>query len=341
MTDNAIKLCWEKFETNAPDTFRKLWNDQYFADVTLATVDDQQIKAHKVILSFCSQFFRNIFLMNPHQNLLLYLKDIIYKELAMVIKFIYLGQCEVGQYELSDFLATGNDLKVEGLIKDVNFKDIEEPVVNNGIHDTQEPQVPDSNYTDFDGKTWEMSNQKNESEVTIASNQKEGGRFACSECNAGFGTTGGLSYHRRSTHEGVMYECDQCDHSYNDNSNLTKHKESIHEGVRYVCDQCDYKATTRRHLTTHQQSVHEGVRYKCDQCDYKTTTRRHLTTHKQSVHEGVRYECDECDHKATSRGYLTTHKQSIHEGMRYECDECDHKATSRRNLARHKQSIHV
>ena len=68
MNDKTIELRWEHFETNAPNTFRNLWNDKDFADVTLATVDDQQIRAHKVILSSCSQFFRNIFLKNPHKK---------------------------------------------------------------------------------------------------------------------------------------------------------------------------------------------------------------------------------------------------------------------------------
>ena len=63
-----------------------------FTDVTLATVDNQQIEVHKVILSSYSQFFRNILLRNPHPNPLLYLKDIRFKELEMIIKFIYLGQ---------------------------------------------------------------------------------------------------------------------------------------------------------------------------------------------------------------------------------------------------------
>ena len=56
----------------------------------------------------------------------------------MVIKFIYLGQCDVGQNELEDFLAAGNDMEVGGLMEDVNLKDIEETVVENGTHNTQE-----------------------------------------------------------------------------------------------------------------------------------------------------------------------------------------------------------
>ena len=43
MNDNTLEECWDHFEENAPNTFRKLWNDQEFVDVTLATVDDQQI----------------------------------------------------------------------------------------------------------------------------------------------------------------------------------------------------------------------------------------------------------------------------------------------------------
>ena len=73
MTDKNLNLHWDHFETNAPNTFKKLWNDQDFSDVTLATVDNQQIRAHKVILSSSSKFFRNIFLKNQHQNPLIYL----------------------------------------------------------------------------------------------------------------------------------------------------------------------------------------------------------------------------------------------------------------------------
>ena len=200
MTDNTLDLCWDNFETNAPNTFQKLWNDQDFSDVTLATVDDQQIRAHKVILSSCSEFFRNIFLKNPHQNPLLYLKGIRYKELALVIKFIYLGQCEVRQSELEDFLSTGNDLKVGGLMEDVNLKDIEEPLVENGTHKTQEPQESGSNNTDLDYASWEMSPQENDREVILPSSQQEGGRFVCSECNAGFGANQSLLRHKRSKH---------------------------------------------------------------------------------------------------------------------------------------------
>ena len=186
MNDNTMEMRWDNFETNAHNTFRNMWNDQDFTDVTLATADNHQIKAHKVILSSCSEFFRNIFVNNPHQNPLLYPKGIRYKELVMVMEFIYLGQCEVGQYELQDFLTTGYDLEVGGLIEYVNFKDIEDPVVENVTQNVQEPHESNSNDTDIDDTTSEMSPHNNEREGILPNNQHEGGMFTCNECNSEF-----------------------------------------------------------------------------------------------------------------------------------------------------------
>ena len=55
------KFClrWNDFESNIGVAFRELREDQEFFDVTLAC-DEDQIQAHKVILSACSPFFRRI-----------------------------------------------------------------------------------------------------------------------------------------------------------------------------------------------------------------------------------------------------------------------------------------
>ena len=110
MSNNLLALVWNQFQVNAPHTFLQLWNNQDFTDVTLATVDDQQIRAHKVILGSGSSFFQNIFMKHPHQNPLLYLKDVRYKDLELIIQFIYTGECNVELLELKHFLSVGKDL---------------------------------------------------------------------------------------------------------------------------------------------------------------------------------------------------------------------------------------
>ena len=68
-------LRWNDFEKNISSAFKDIREEEEFFDVTLAC-DESQIKAHKVILSTCSLFFRTVLKNNPHQHPLLYLKGV-------------------------------------------------------------------------------------------------------------------------------------------------------------------------------------------------------------------------------------------------------------------------
>jgi len=115
-------LRWNDFETNISVAFRELREEKDFFDVTLAC-DDSQVQAHKVILSACSPFFRNVLRRNPHQHPLLYLKGVKYKELLSVLNFMYMGEVNVAQEELNSFLAVAEDLRVKGLTQNNSSSD--------------------------------------------------------------------------------------------------------------------------------------------------------------------------------------------------------------------------
>ena len=72
----AYNICWDKFKVSTSEAFKNLIKDTDFTDVTLACEDGKQIKAHKVILSACSPFFKDILIQNPHTHPLIYLKGI-------------------------------------------------------------------------------------------------------------------------------------------------------------------------------------------------------------------------------------------------------------------------
>ena len=110
------KFClrWNDFESNISGAFRELREDKDFFDVTLAC-DDDQMQAHKVILSACSPFFRSILRRNKHEHPLLYLKGVKYTELLSILNFMYMGEVNVAQEELNSFLSVAEDLKVKGL----------------------------------------------------------------------------------------------------------------------------------------------------------------------------------------------------------------------------------
>jgi len=114
MSSDKFCLKWNDFEANISGAFRELREDKDFFDVTLAC-DDEQINAHKVILSACSPFFKNILRRNPHQHPLLYMKGVSYSNLQAVLNFMYHGEVNVAQDELNTFLAVAEDLRVKGL----------------------------------------------------------------------------------------------------------------------------------------------------------------------------------------------------------------------------------
>ena len=139
---SSEKFClrWNDFESNISVAFRELREEKDFFDVTLAC-DDSQLQAHKVILSACSPFFRNILRKNPHQHPLLYLKGVKYKELVSVLNFMYMGEVNVAQEELNSFLSVAEELRVKGLTQN-NSSDSAKPEPKSRSRDPPETAPP-------------------------------------------------------------------------------------------------------------------------------------------------------------------------------------------------------
>jgi hypothetical protein len=67
---------WNDFEKKYAETFRVLRDNEYFTDVTLVA-DGHSVKAHRVILSACSNYFHAILkTMGPWQHPVLLLQDV-------------------------------------------------------------------------------------------------------------------------------------------------------------------------------------------------------------------------------------------------------------------------
>ena len=124
-------LGYKHFQKYNSKTCQKVWNDQYYSDVTLVTSDDKHVRARKIVLSSYSAFFKHVFERYWHQNPLIYLKDIKYKYLDLILEFIYTGQCDVEESESVWFLLVGKGLGVNGIQEEIinydaniNIKDV-------------------------------------------------------------------------------------------------------------------------------------------------------------------------------------------------------------------------
>ena len=112
------KFClrWNEFQNNVSKSFSQLRRDTSLVDVTLVSRDQQQISAHRMVMSMCSGFFKNIFCNNPHSHPLLYLDGIDSHELQLILDYMYHGEVKIFHEHLDRFLDIAQKFKLEGLL---------------------------------------------------------------------------------------------------------------------------------------------------------------------------------------------------------------------------------
>ena len=120
MSSEKFCLRWNDFERNISAAFRDIREDKEFFDITIAC-EDEQLQAHKVILSACSPFFKNVLRRNQHQHPLLYLKGVSYRDMEAVLNFMYHGEVNVAQDDLNSFLQVAEDLRVKGILYELKL----------------------------------------------------------------------------------------------------------------------------------------------------------------------------------------------------------------------------
>jgi hypothetical protein len=135
---SSEKFClrWNDFQENISVAFRDLRNDSDFFDVTLACSDESSVnnsagseasrppthktvRAHKVILSSCSIFFKDLLrsmtVAGSNVQPLIFLRGIRFEDLQSILDFMYFGEVNIEQEKLNTFLAVAEELRVKGL----------------------------------------------------------------------------------------------------------------------------------------------------------------------------------------------------------------------------------
>ncbi|XP_026680758.1 broad-complex core protein isoforms 1/2/3/4/5 isoform X2 [Diaphorina citri] len=107
-------LRWNNYQSSITSAFENLRDDEDFIDVTLAC-DGKSLKAHRVVLSACSPYFRELLKTTPCKHPVIVLQDVVWEDLHALVEFIYHGQVNVHQKNLTSFLKTAEVLRVSGL----------------------------------------------------------------------------------------------------------------------------------------------------------------------------------------------------------------------------------
>uniref|UniRef100_A0A182T1I3 BTB domain-containing protein n=1 Tax=Anopheles maculatus TaxID=74869 RepID=A0A182T1I3_9DIPT len=114
MNPQQFSLRWNNYTSYIAGAFDSLRYEEDFVDVTLCC-EGRKIRAHKILLSACSPYFKDVFKENPCQHPVIIFKNVRYNDLMSLVEFMYQGEVSVPQEQLPSFLHTAEVLAIRGL----------------------------------------------------------------------------------------------------------------------------------------------------------------------------------------------------------------------------------
>ena len=320
MNEEVISFSVSDYNQSLPNTTKELFNSDDFSDVTLATADDKQISAHKLILSSFSPFFKNIILKNPHDKPLIYLKDIQHSELILVIQLIYMGQCDVRNDHLERFLAIANDLEILGIM-DVHREFQTEEGITEETNEMENTSIENENKQTVEIQYFhdEMVLKSSDGEQinTKETNNTTFKQVPNSSVEKGDTNIAPYEYfHEIETSQeriarNIQFAksqtiCHKCDKNFKFVGNLINHINTEHgekmktphlKAKTNECHECSmsflYPSSLNKHiLNTHTKTQNRTI-YSCTICAITKKTTSGIANHMKHKH-GER-ECPKCD----------------------------------------------
>ena len=268
MADPKLCLNWNNFQDNLRSAFQGLRWDADFADVTLAC-EDQSIKAHQVVLSACSPFFKNLLKTHSHPNPLIYMRGVKLDNLLALMDYIYLGSVEISQDHIEEFLILAEELQLKGLI----FGEIV-----SGSFSSDIPLEQDESIRNEEDSKEETSTQSVQLSVIkyskhlTAGNQEQS--FKLNALASDDIKKKIVKKEKQATRNGRSKTA-------NDGKDLLKHKpdknmsNDILEQIdlmiekqekNFYCKVCGYNSRNKGHANEHVEKHIEGLEYPCSIC---------------------------------------------------------------------------
>jgi len=315
MSSEKFCLRWNDFESNISCAFRELREDKDFFDVTLAC-EEEQVQAHKVILSACSPFFRAVLRKNPHSHPLLYLKGVKYKDMQAVLNFMYHGEVNVAQEDLNSFLSVAEELRVKGLTQGQSGKGggSRETTIRNAPPPSSRPRPTSPSLPAKKARPVPAPRAAEDDEIQevavptvktepVQLNQQHGGEQDQQQYQ-----TGAL----QQLDQQVEYD----EGGYEDYGGYDG-------GTGYGTNMMEASATDKGHLAARKvfdqhmekSKLQDGRPcYKCNICGKENSHLNNARNHIESVHfpGHFSYNCDHCEKTFKSKNALCVHVSLMH-----------------------------
>lgn len=132
-SEDRFCLRWNNHQSHLSSVLENFLTDSEFVDVTLAC-EGRKVSAHRLILSACSPYFRDLLKENISQHTIIVLRDVSHQHVTDILQFIYHGEVKVAQEELPAFLKTAESLRIQGLTEEDENNEMD----SRGSYETKE-----------------------------------------------------------------------------------------------------------------------------------------------------------------------------------------------------------
>ena len=236
-----FSLKWNDFHSNVSKSFGLFRSEEYLYDVRLMTEDYHEVSAHRLVLSACSEYFRNIFKNNKKQDTLIFLDGVTNEDLKHILDYIYLGEAQIFQDKLDRFLTIAKRLKLEGVFGQEQkiLEPLAEKVVlkniftKNDCEKNIEKSAPKRLVKDESSrkivKTFDNMADQSELDLIIKAYEEivDSRNRRCTICDKivfGCGPTNFRNHVEKNHFEGLIFDCPQCDKKFRSRNALNVHK---------------------------------------------------------------------------------------------------------------------
>ncbi|XP_065161077.1 protein tramtrack, beta isoform-like isoform X3 [Atheta coriaria] len=311
-TTEQFSLRWNNFHSNIASGFHDLLEAADLVDVTLA-VEGQFLHAHKLVLSICSPYFKEMFKQNPCKHPIIILKDVTHKNLKDILEFMYLGEVNVLRENLPVFLRTAELLQVKGLsCDDTQSNSSKSSGSNSNSNIKMEDDQSDLHeaYDDYEENIVQMpvtNSSPNKRSKHVQNSNAKKVRNAVEELSnlnqkqAAKDDTDEPRYSESPVARSNDYEGDDLSMEFkqnNDsgvgfmnNSNNSEIAGQEQGGVlgpsqKFKCKQCGRAFTRRDHLKTHEKNIHGDAAgpFACKMCAQYYKNAESLRKHVAKFH---------------------------------------------------------